>query len=122
MALQANKTLATVLPAVALQIDGDLTGGGNPILQNGWTVSSNPDEDRAVLTIGQLKAIAHPFHARLTAAVGNQWMNDHLLSRGLPASTGDPAVLHADFLAADGVYYPWKLVQSPENAAMANLG
>ena len=82
----------------------------------------NSDENFAVLTIGQLKALAHPFHARLSAAVGNSWMNDHLLSRGLPASAGDPGVLHGDFLAADGVYYPWKLVQSPDNRAIANLG
>ncbi len=104
MAYQAMETLQLILPDVASQIDGDLTGGNNPILQNGWTPPSNPDENLAMLTIGQLKALAHPFHARLAAAVGNQWMNDHLLSRGLPASAGDPGVLPGDFLAADGVY------------------
>jgi hypothetical protein len=103
---QALETLQSILPDVASQIDGDLIGGSNPILQNGWTVPSNSDENLAVLTIGQLKALAHPFHARLSAAVGNSWMNDHLLSRGLPASVGDPGLLHGDFLAADGVYYP----------------
>ncbi len=122
MAHQALETLQSILPDVASQIDGDLTSGSNPILQNGWTVPLNSDENLAVLTIGQLKALAHPFHARLSAAVGNSWMNDHLLSRGLPASAGDPGLLHGDFLAADGVYYPWKLVQSPENRAIANLG
>jgi hypothetical protein len=122
MAHQAIVTLQSILPDVASQIDGDLTSGSNPILQNGWTVPSNSDENLAVLTIGQLKALAHPFHARLSAAGGNEWMNDHLLSRGLPASAGDPGLLHGDFLAADGVYYPWKLVQSLENRAKANLG
>ncbi len=110
MAKSALETVRDVLPAVAAQIETDLTAGPNPILDFTIPNPKTPqwiEEQQAPLLIGQLKAISDPFYTRLNVAA--------------------PAWLTAQRTANGSNYtnsiFPWTTTTSDDNnKAIANIG
>jgi N-acetylmuramoyl-L-alanine amidase len=110
MAKSAIDALHAVLPAVADEIEADLTGGANPIVDFTIPDPKTPEwieKQKAPLLIGQLKAIADPFYTRLNAAAP-AWLEAERIENG----TNNP-----------GSIFPWTPSTSDDNnKGMANIG
>lgn len=110
MAKSALEAVRDVLPAVADQIETDLTTGTNPILN--FTVP-NPktpqwiEQQKAPLLIGQIKAVSDPFYTRLHAAAPT-WLAAQRTANGTNYA---------------GSIFPWTYVTTDDdNKAIANIG
>lgn len=110
MAKSALDALRPVLPAVADQIEADLTEGGSPILDFTVPDPKTPEwleKQKAPLLIGQLKAIADPFYTRLHAAAP-VWLEAERTANG----TNHP-----------GSIFPWTAETTDDNnKGIANIG
>lgn len=110
MAKSALETVRDVLPAVAAQIEADLTTGTNPILDFTIPNPKTPEwikKQQSLLLIGQLKAIADPFYTRLNA-VAPTWLAAQRTANGSNYA---------------GSIFPWTSVTTDdENKALANIG
>lgn len=112
MAKRAIETLRMYAPAVANDIEAELVGPGNIIPS--WNVPAPGSElakqQYAPLQIGQLKAIADPFYARLNAH-NSAWLNGQLLAN----ATKD---------TADSTnFFPWTTAPGDDkNKAIASIG
>ena len=110
MAKSALETVRDVLPAVAAQIETDLTAGPNPILDFTIPNPKTPEwikEQQCLLLIGQLKAISDPFYTRLNAAAPT-WLTAQRTANG----TQHPNSI-----------FPWTATTTDDaNKAIANIG
>ena len=110
MAKSALDALRTIIPAVADQIEADLTGGANPIVDFTIPNPKTPEwieKQKAPLLIGQLKAIADPFYSRLHAAAPT-WLEAERTQNGTN---------HTNSI------YPWTIETTDDaNKAIANIG
>ena len=109
MVSSALQALHSVLPAVAAQVEADLTQGSAPIVDLSVPEPKPPgwlDRQKAPLQIGQLKALAAPFYTRLHA-VAPAWLASQRQTNGTEL----------------GGIFPWTDDPSDDEPhALANLG
>jgi hypothetical protein len=110
MAKSALEAVRDVLPALADQIETDLTAGTNPILDFTIPNPKTPEwikEQQSLLLIGQLKAISDPFYTRLHA-VAPTWLAAQRTANGSNYA---------------GSIFPWtNTTTDDDNKAIANIG
>ncbi|MFD0894237.1 hypothetical protein KBB96_09500 [Luteolibacter ambystomatis] len=108
VAKNALETLRSVVPDVAEQVEADLVGSGKPLAS--WdapVTQAEKDAQRAPLLIGQLKAIAAPFYARIHA-VAPDWLATERDYYEMPST---------------GTFYPWTATTADDqNKAVATIG
>lgn len=108
VAKNALETIRSLDAAMAQRIEANLVGNGKPIASwNAPATQAERDQQKSVLLVGQLKAIAAPFYAEIHGATP-AWLTTELTANGTNTGSG---------------YFPWtETAVDDANRAAATIG